>query len=112
MLTAPASGLGRLCTSRILKCKDESKKAVRCMEATDISPAMWCLTACGILHTSCSMSMPAEMIAGRHAFLALLRGGEVAFNTLTIWRYCFAYCCLLLLSTSASGTEARRRACH
>src|SRR5215813_5662203 len=64
------------------------------------------MTACGILHTSCSMSMPSEMIAGRHAFLALLRGGEVAFNTLTIWQHCFA-CCLLLLSISAFGADLR-----
>jgi len=47
------------------------------------------------------------MIAGRHAFFALLRGGEVVFNTLTIWRHCFACCCLLLLSISASGAELR-----
>jgi endonuclease YncB( thermonuclease family) len=53
------------------------------------------------------MSMPTEMIAGRHAFLALARGGEVAFNTLTIWRHCFACCCLLLLSISVSDAELR-----
>jgi hypothetical protein len=45
------------------------------------------------------------MIAGRHAFLALLRGGEVAFNNLTIWRHCFACCLLLLLSISAFGAD-------
>jgi len=47
------------------------------------------------------------MVAGRHAFLALLWGGEVAFNTLTIWRHCFACCLLLLLSISAFGADLR-----
>jgi len=36
-----------------------------------------------------------------------LRGGEEAFNTLTIWRHCFACCLLLLLSISAFGAELR-----
>src|SRR5215510_433993 len=53
------------------------------------------------------MSMSAEMVAGRHAFLALLRGGEVAFNILTIWRHCLACCLLLLLSISAFGADLR-----
>src|SRR5262245_15861880 len=65
------------------------------------------MTACGILHTSCSMSMPAEMIVGRHASLVPLRGGEVAYNILTIWRHCFACCLLLLLSISAFGADLR-----
>jgi micrococcal nuclease len=51
--------------------------------------------------------MFAEMVARRHAFFALLRGGEVAFNTLIIWRHCFACCLLLLLSISAFGAELR-----
>jgi hypothetical protein len=49
--------------------------------------------------------MFAEMVARRYAFFALLRGGEVAFNTLTIWRHCFACCLLLLLSSIAFGAE-------
>src|SRR5215468_172948 len=53
------------------------------------------------------MSMSAEMVAGRHAFLALLRGGEVAFNILTIWRHCLACCLLLLLSSIAFGAALR-----
>jgi len=51
--------------------------------------------------------MFAEMIVGRHAFLAPLRGGEVAFNTLTIWRHYFACCLLLLLSISAFCADLR-----
>src|SRR5262245_13469253 len=49
------------------------------------------------------------MIAGRRAFLAPLRGGEVAFNTLTMWRHCLlaACCLLLLLAASASGADLR-----